>query len=49
MEGYKKDGSDSSESSGGKLIVTHNPEKGKRNRKGNSDDYIDFEEVKGDD
>jgi hypothetical protein len=48
MEGYKNDGTTSSKSEG-RLIVTHNPEKGKRNQKGDPDDYVDFEEVKGGD
>lgn len=46
-DGYK-DNAHSSSNSRGRLIVTHNPEKGKKNNKGNPDDYVDFEEVKDD-
>ncbi|MCH8546246.1 MAG: DUF4834 family protein [Cryomorphaceae bacterium] len=46
-EGYKRDGEHSaSSSSNGRLIITHNPEKGRRNKKGDPDDYVDYEEVK---
>jgi hypothetical protein len=48
MQGYNKQnaGSGRGGDSKGKLIITYNPEKGKKNNKGRSDDYVDYEEVK---
>ena len=44
-EGLKGEGSTRKTSSEGKLVVTHNPLKGKA-KKGTVGDYTDFEEVK---
>ena len=45
MQGYNRQGANGGDSKG-KLIITYNPEKGKKNDKGSSDDYVDYEEVK---
>lgn len=45
QDGYRGDAA-SGQKKRGNVIVTFNPEKGKKSRKGNSDDYIDYEEIK---
>lgn len=45
-EGYAKSADGRGGKKAGNVIITYNPEKGRKPSKGAPDDYVDYEEVK---